>query len=118
MEQPPATLMIVGPWIRWTVWVAAVGALSAALLTSEPARVAGAALTPQTNFLASKTVHVLSYFTLALLTVPVVIASVESTSMVMSGQTDGVSAWLYLLGGFSIVYLTASYLVFEYVVEE
>jgi heme exporter protein B len=52
------------------------------------------------------------------LTVPVIVASVAATGGVLSGQTEGISAWLYLLGGFSIVYLTASYLVFEFVVEE
>jgi heme exporter protein B len=52
------------------------------------------------------------------LTVPVVIASVEATSMVLSGETKGISSWLYLLAGFSIVYLTVSYLVFEFAVEE
>src|SRR5256712_13563830 len=52
------------------------------------------------------------------LTVPVVISSVEATSMVLSGDTKGISSWLYLLAGFSIVYLTVSYLVFEFVVEE
>jgi heme exporter protein B len=52
------------------------------------------------------------------LTVPVVIASVEATSMVLSGETRGISSWLYLLAGFSIVYLIVSYLVFEFVVEE
>src|SRR5262245_43301237 len=68
MEHPPTLLMTVGPWIRWSVWVAAVATLTVALLTSEPARVAGATLPPDTNFLASKTVHVLSYLILALLT--------------------------------------------------
>ncbi|HYR42059.1 MAG TPA: heme exporter protein CcmB [Terriglobia bacterium] len=52
------------------------------------------------------------------LTVPVIIASVEATSMVLSGETKGISSWLYLLAGFSIVYLIVSYLVFEFVVEE
>jgi len=52
------------------------------------------------------------------LTVPVVIASVEATSMVLSGETKGISSWLYLLAGFSIVYLIVSYLIFEFVVEE
>src|SRR3989475_4360093 len=52
------------------------------------------------------------------LTVPVVISSVEATSMVLSGDTKGISSWLYLLAGFSIVYLTVSYLVFEFVVAE
>lgn len=52
------------------------------------------------------------------LTFPVVIAAVESTSLILSGTYEGISAWLSLLGGFSIVYLIASYLLFEYVVEE
>ena len=52
------------------------------------------------------------------LTVPVVIASVEATSQILSGSTGEISTWLYILGGFSIVYLTVSYLVFEFVVEE
>ena len=52
------------------------------------------------------------------LTVPVVIASVEATSMVLTGETKGISTWLYLLAGFSIVYLTASYLVIDFVLEE
>src|SRR5215510_12165458 len=41
------------------------------------------------------------------LTIPVVIASVEATSAVLTGETKEISPWLYLLGGFSIVYLTA-----------
>ena len=52
------------------------------------------------------------------LTLPVILASVMATSAVLSGETEGISSWLYLLGGFSIVYLVASYLVFEFVVEE
>ncbi len=52
------------------------------------------------------------------LTVPVVIAAVEATSMVLSGETKGISSWLYLLAGFSIVYLTASYLLIDFVLEE
>jgi heme exporter protein B len=52
------------------------------------------------------------------LTVPVVIASVEATSMVLTAETKGISSWLYLLAGFSIVYLVASYLIFDFVVEE
>jgi len=52
------------------------------------------------------------------LSVPVVLMSVGATRMIMSGETDGISARLSVLGVFSIVYLTASYLLFEYVVEE
>ena len=52
------------------------------------------------------------------LTLPVVIAAVEATGMVLSGETQQISSWLYLLAGFSIVYLTLSYLVFDFIVEE
>jgi ABC-type transport system involved in cytochrome c biogenesis permease component len=52
------------------------------------------------------------------LTVPVVIASVEATRQILSTDRQEISAWLYILAGFSIVYLTVSYLVFEFVVEE
>ena len=52
------------------------------------------------------------------MTLPVIIAAVTATNMVLSGETAGISFPLSLLGVFSIVYLTASYLIFEYVVEE
>jgi heme exporter protein B len=52
------------------------------------------------------------------LTLPVILSAVEATSMILDDSYQGISAWLSLLGGFSIVYLIASYLVFEYVVEE
>jgi len=51
-------------------------------------------------------------------TVPVVIAAVEATSQVMNNDKPQISAWLTILAGFSIVYLTVSYLVFEFAVEE
>jgi heme exporter protein B len=52
------------------------------------------------------------------LTVPVVIASVEATRVVLTNDPEQISSWLYILGGFTIVYLTVSYLVFEFAVEE
>jgi heme exporter protein B len=52
------------------------------------------------------------------LTIPVLLMSVSATRMVMSGETEGISARLSILAAFSIVYLTASYLLFEYVVED
>jgi heme exporter protein B len=52
------------------------------------------------------------------LTIPVVMSSVEATSMVLTGEMKQISSWLYILAGFSIVYLTLSYLVFEFVLEE
>ena len=52
------------------------------------------------------------------LTVPVVIAAVEATSQILNSEKPQISAWLTILAGFSIVYLTISYLVFEFAVEE
>jgi len=52
------------------------------------------------------------------LTVPVVIASVEATGEILASDTPEISTWLSILAGFSIVYLTVSYLVFEFTVEE
>jgi len=52
------------------------------------------------------------------LTVPVVIAAVEATSQILNNEKPQISAWLTILAGFSIVYLTVSYLVFEFAVEE
>jgi heme exporter protein B len=52
------------------------------------------------------------------LTVPVVIAAVEATSQILNSDNPQISAWLIILAGFSIVYLTISYLVFEFAVEE
>jgi heme exporter protein B len=52
------------------------------------------------------------------LTVPVIIAAVESTREVLNEETRQISSWLYILAGFTIVYLTLSYLLFEFAVEE
>jgi heme exporter protein B len=52
------------------------------------------------------------------LTVPVIISAVESTRQVLAEETRQISSWLYILGGFTIVYLTLSYLLFEFAVEE
>jgi heme exporter protein B len=52
------------------------------------------------------------------LTTPVIIASVEATGMVPAEETKGIASWLSLLAGFSMIYLVASYLVFDFVVEE
>src|SRR5438067_2287475 len=52
------------------------------------------------------------------LTVPVVIAAVEATSQILNNDDPQISTWLSILAGFSIVYLTVSYLVFEFAVEE
>jgi heme exporter protein B len=52
------------------------------------------------------------------LTVPVIIAAVESTRQVMTDEIRQISSWLYILTGFTIVYLTLCYLLFEFAVEE
>jgi len=51
-------------------------------------------------------------------TVPVVISAVEATGMVLGEEAQTLPFTLSLLGVFSTVYLTASYFVFEYLVEE
>ena len=54
------------------------------------------------------------------MTIPVIISAVTATQMVLGPPAEmaGISFPLSLLGVFSIVYLTASYFIFEYVVEE
>ena len=52
------------------------------------------------------------------ITVPVIIAAVEATGMILRAETEGITFPLAVLGSFSIVYLTVSYLVIDYVVEE
>jgi heme exporter protein B len=52
------------------------------------------------------------------MTFPVILSAVQATSLVMSDDSGGISFPLSLLGIFSTVYITASYFVFEYIVEE
>ena len=52
------------------------------------------------------------------LTVPVVISAVEATAGVMIPEYGEISAWLSILAGFTIIYLTVSWLIFEFAVEE
>jgi len=52
------------------------------------------------------------------MTLPVILSALTATQMVLDGETTGISFPLSLLGVFSIVYLTASYFLIEYVVEE
>lgn len=52
------------------------------------------------------------------ITVPVILSAVEATGMILRGETKGISFPLSLMGGFGVIYLTASYLLFEYVVED
>jgi heme exporter protein B len=52
------------------------------------------------------------------LTIPVVICAVEATAGVLIPEYGEISSWLSILAGFTIVYLTVSYLIFEFAVEE
>jgi len=52
------------------------------------------------------------------MTLPVILCAVTATDMGLNNETAGISFPLSVLGLFSIVYLTASYFIFEYVVEE
>jgi heme exporter protein B len=52
------------------------------------------------------------------MTFPVILSAVQATAFVMGDDAGGISFPLSLLGVFSTVYLTASYFVFEYLVEE
>jgi hypothetical protein len=52
------------------------------------------------------------------MTFPVVLSAVHATSLVMSEDRSGLSFPLSVLGVFSTVYVTSSYFVFEYIVEE
>lgn len=52
------------------------------------------------------------------LTIPVVISAVEATAGILIPDYGGISSWLSILAGFTIVYLTVSYLIFEFAVEE
>lgn len=52
------------------------------------------------------------------LCVPVVIAAVEATTLVLAESGAGISLWMNLLVGFDIIFSVVSYLIFEYVVEE
>jgi len=49
---------------------------------------------------------------------PVVIASVRVTTLILTGQTNDVGAWLNLLGAYDVLFLAISYAVFDRVVEE
>ena len=52
------------------------------------------------------------------LTFPVIMSAVGATSQILANDTERIGVSLSMLAGFSIVYLTASYMLFEYVVEE
>ncbi|HEX4996724.1 MAG TPA: heme exporter protein CcmB [Terriglobia bacterium] len=52
------------------------------------------------------------------LTIPIVIVGYQATKAVLEETPEKIPSLLSVLVGFTIVYLTASYLIFEYVVEE
>ena len=52
------------------------------------------------------------------ISLPVVIGTVRAMTLVLTGKTADVAAWLNLLGAYDAIFLAASYLVFDRVVEE
>ncbi len=52
------------------------------------------------------------------LTLPMIIAAVAATSLILGEDKEGFGSWMNLIIGFDIIFLIVSYLVFEYVVEE
>jgi heme exporter protein B len=52
------------------------------------------------------------------LTVPVLIASVKATALALGARPADSPPWLQLLAGFDVIMVAASFLVFEYLLEE
>ncbi len=52
------------------------------------------------------------------LTLPMIIAAVAATALLLSEDSEGFVSWMNLIIGFDIIFLIVSYLVFEFVVEE
>ena len=52
------------------------------------------------------------------LTLPMIIAAVAATSLILGEDSEGFGSWVNLIIGFDIIFLIVSYLVFEFVVEE
>ncbi len=51
--------------------------------------------------------------------VPIIICAVSATSSALSGESwSGISSWLGIMGAFDAIFLVASYLVFNFVIEE
>lgn len=51
--------------------------------------------------------------------VPVIIGAVKASGLVLSGATwGGLSPWLQIIGAFDVIFVTVSYLVFPFVIEE
>ena len=51
--------------------------------------------------------------------VPVIISAVKSTGMIMAGSgIETYSQWLKLLIAFDIIFFMASFVIFEYLIEE
>ncbi len=49
---------------------------------------------------------------------PVIIATVRATTLILTGQTQDLNPWLNLLGAYDLLFLTIAYVVFDRVVEE
>jgi heme exporter protein B len=53
------------------------------------------------------------------ITVPVIIAAVEATALVLQGRPwSDMSTWLQIMVAFDVIFLVVSTLVFEFVIEE
>lgn len=51
--------------------------------------------------------------------VPIIIAAVSSSGMVISGESwSGIASWLQLIVAFDVIFLVVSYLVFAFIIEE
>jgi heme exporter protein B len=52
------------------------------------------------------------------ITVPLIIAGVQSTSLIFQGQGfDAISQWFYLMLVFDVIFLVIPYMLFDYVME-
>ena len=50
---------------------------------------------------------------------PVIIAAVKATGLALAGESwSSLSSWLQVMAAFDIIFLVASSLVFEFVIEE
>lgn len=51
--------------------------------------------------------------------VPVIISAVKASALALAGESwSGMASWLEIIAAFDVVFLTVSYLVFDYVIEE
>ncbi|MFH0942179.1 MAG: heme exporter protein CcmB [Chloroflexota bacterium] len=98
---PVLSLEIITVTIMATVGFVACGTLFAALATNTKAR----ELVLPILFLP--------------VVVPVIISAVKASALALAGESwGGMASWLEIIAAFDVVFLTVSYLVFDYVIEE